>query len=45
MKHKLDEASISAIEKAVNRAGVTEAVVKVEQGKIVVLQVEKKKIS
>lgn len=42
--YKLSQENVSAIEKALARGGRTEAVVKVENGKIVVLLVEKKKI-
>lgn len=44
MKHKLTEKEITAIERALNKPGATETAVKIENGKIVVLQVEKKKI-
>ena len=40
----LTKREISAIEKVINRSGKTEVVVKVESGKPVVVQVEKKKI-
>ena len=41
---KLTEREITAIERALNVASVSEAVVKVEQGKVVVLAAKKKKI-
>lgn len=44
MKYRLSEQNVEAIEKVVNQSGYKEAAVKVENGKIVVLQVEKKKI-
>lgn len=44
MKYVLSEREIAAIEKAINKAGATEAVVKVEKGQVVVLQTEKRKI-
>ncbi|WP_298069879.1 hypothetical protein [uncultured Mailhella sp.] len=45
MKYQISEKDKAAIEKAINRAGATEAVVKVEKGDVVVLMVEKKKIT
>lgn len=44
MGQKLTEKHIAAIERVLNAKGRTEAVVKVEEGRIVVIQVEKKKI-
>jgi hypothetical protein len=44
LKITLSEKDKQAIEKAINASGKTEALVKAENGKIVVLQVEKKKI-
>ena len=37
MKHKLNEQHVDAIEKAINENGVTEAIVKIENGKIKIL--------
>lgn len=45
LKHQLTDKDVAAIEKAINHAGATEATVKIEQGKVVVLMVEKKRIS
>lgn len=45
MKYKLSEENVAAIEKALNYPGITEATVKVENGEIVILMIEKKKIS
>lgn len=45
MKPKLSEKDISAIEKALQKGGKTEANIKVENGQIVVLQIDKKKIN
>lgn len=42
-KYALTEKEVVAIEKAINKAGVSEAVVKVEKGEVVILQVEKRK--
>ena len=44
MKAEITEKEKSAIEQALNKRGVSEVAVKVENGKIVALQVEKKKI-
>lgn len=44
MKHLLTSKEIAAIEKALNRPGATEVAVKIEQGRIIVLSVERKKI-
>lgn len=44
MPYRLSEENIKAIEWAINRSGKTEAVVKAEGGKIVVLLAEKKKV-
>jgi len=41
----LSQKAIEAIEKAISKGGRTEAVVRIEDGKAVVLQVERKKIS
>ncbi len=45
MAYHISHKEIEAIEKAISKGGRTEAVVKVEDGKIVVLMVERKKIS
>ena len=45
MAVKLTPRDVEAIEKALNRGRVSEAVVKVENGKAVIIQVERKKIS
>lgn len=45
MRYTLSEKEIAAIEKVLNKAGATEAVVKVERGQIVVLLAEKKKVA
>ena len=45
MKHTLSDKDVAAIERAINHAGATEATVKIEKGEIVVLMVEKKRIS
>lgn len=45
MRIKLTEKDVSAIEKTLNLAGRTEAWVKVENGKVVVLQVKKKVVT
>lgn len=42
MKYTLSKKDVTAIERAINKPGATEAAVKIESGKIVVLQVEKK---
>ena len=44
MKVEITEREKVAIEQGLSRRGVSEVVVKIENGKIVVLQVEKKKI-
>lgn len=44
MKVEITEREKVAIEQGLGRRGVSEVVVKIENGKIVVLQVEKKKI-
>ena len=44
MKVEITEKERAAIEQGLSRRGVSEVSVKVENGKIVVLQVEKKKI-
>lgn len=44
MKKSLSINEVLAIEKALNKPGASEVTVKVEQGRIVVLAVEKKKI-
>ena len=44
MQVKLTPHDVEAIEKALNHKQITEATVKVEGGKVVVLQVKKKKI-
>lgn len=41
---KLTEREVEAIEKALNRKGTSEAVVKIEQGKVVVLMSQRRKI-
>ena len=41
---KLTEREVEAIEKALNRKGASEAVVKIEQGKVVVLMSQRRKI-
>lgn len=45
MVYHLSRREIEAIEKAISKGGRTEAVVRVEDSKIVVLLVERKKIS
>lgn len=45
MPYSLTEKDIKAIEKAVNHPGRTEATVKVENNRLTVLMVEKKKIT
>lgn len=45
MKYQISEKDKAAIEKAINHSGATEATVKIEKGEVVVLMVEKKKIS
>lgn len=44
MKVELSKKEIEAIESGINKRGATEVVVKIESGRVVVLQVEKKKI-
>lgn len=44
MKYVLTEKEIAAIEKALNKGGATEVMVKIEHCKVAVLTVEKKKI-
>ena len=44
-KYQLAEKDIAAIEKAINAHGMTEAVVKAAQGKVIVIQVEKKQLN
>jgi hypothetical protein len=44
VKFEIGAKEKDAIEQVLNKRGATEAVVKVERGEIVVLQVEKKKI-
>lgn len=44
MKVEITEKEKAAIEQGLNRRGVSEVVVKIEGGKITVLQAEKKKI-
>ena len=44
MKVEITEKEKTAIEQGLNRSGVSEVSVKVENGRIVILQVEKKKI-
>lgn len=44
MRRKLSEKEIEAIEKALNKNGSPRVEVKVENGKVVVLQVEAKKV-
>ena len=44
MKVEITEREVAAIEHGLNKRGVSEVSVKVENGRIVVLQVEKKKI-
>lgn len=44
MSYKLSEKEIAAIEKALNKSGRTEALVKAENGNITVILLEKKKI-
>lgn len=45
MKIKLSEKDIADIEAALNKSGAPTAEVKIENGKVSVFQVEKKKIS
>lgn len=44
MKVEITEKEKTAIEQSLSRRGISEVSIKVENGKIVVLQVEKKKI-
>ena len=44
MKVEITEKEKAAIEQGLNRRGISEVSVKVENGKVVILQVEKKKI-
>ncbi len=44
-KYTLTEKEVVAIEKAINKTGVSEAIVKVEKGEVVVLQAEKRKVN
>lgn len=44
LRVSITEKEIEAIQKGLNNRGVSEVTVKIEGGKIVVLQVEKKKI-
>ena len=44
MKVEITEREVAAIEQGLNKRGVSEVSVKVENGRIVILQVEKKKI-
>lgn len=44
LKVEITEREVAAIEHGLNKRGVSEVSVKVENGRIVVLQVEKKKI-
>lgn len=44
MKVEITEKEKAAIEQGLNRRGISEVSVKIENGKIVILQVEKKKI-
>ena len=44
MKAEITEKEKTAIEQGLNRRGVSEVSVKVENGRIAILQVEKKKI-
>ena len=43
-KYSLTEKEVVAIEKVLNKSGPTEAIVKIENGAVVVLQTEKKRI-
>lgn len=44
LKVNITEKEIEAIQKGLNNRGVSEVTIKIEGGKIVILQVEKKKI-
>lgn len=44
MKYALTEKEIAAIEKALNKGGATEVILKVEDKKVTLMSVEKKKI-
>ena len=44
LKVEITEKEKAAIEQGLNRRGISEVSVKIENGKIVILQVEKKKI-
>ena len=44
MKYELTSADVEKIQKAINSNGVCEAIVKVEQGKVVVFLSQRKKI-
>lgn len=44
MKKKLSEKEIEAIEKALNKNGAPRVEIKVEKGKVVVLQVEAREV-
>ena len=44
MKVEITEKEKAAIEQGLNKRGVSEVSVKIENGKVIVLQVEKKKI-
>lgn len=45
MKYKLSQKDIETIEKSINRQGRSETTVKVENNQLLVMAVEKKKIS
>lgn len=45
IKASLSRENIAAIEKVLNKGGSPEALIKVEHGKVIILQVEKKKIT
>ena len=42
MKHRLTQADIEAIERGLNKSGAPTVEAKIENGKIVVLQIDKK---
>ena len=44
MKYCLTEKELAAIEKALNRGGAAEVTVRIENSKVIVLAVEKKKL-
>jgi hypothetical protein len=44
MKYELSAKNVQAIEKAINKSPGAEAIVKIENSKVVVFQTEKKKI-